>query len=234
MIDVVHIAKARFSFSGPRTLTRRNFSSSSAAGFLSGKAALVTGSTSGIGLQIAKSLSSHGASVVLNGFGDEKHIEQLCKEIAAANKTKIGYHPANLSRSSEIRDMIDYSNKFLGTVDILVNNAGIQHVSPIEHFAPEKWDDIIAVNLTAAFHTTRLVLSGMKQRKWGTLYSSGDTRSGRIVNISSVHGLVASIDKSAYVAAKHGLVGFTKVTALETAGSGVTANCISIQSLSCR
>jgi len=151
----------------------------------------------------------------LNGFGDRKHIEHISKEIAQANKTKIGYHPANLSKSAEIKDMIDYANNLLGKVDILVNNAGIQHVSPIESFPPEKWDDIIAVNLTAAFHTTRHVLAQMKQRKWG-----------RIINISSVHGLVASADKSAYVAAKHGLVGFTKVTALETAGTGVTANCI--------
>jgi len=189
--------------------------SSSTSGFLSGKSAVVTGSTSGIGLQIAKSLASQGASVVLNGFGDPKQIEQITKEISSSSKTKIGYHPANLAKSSEIKDLIDYSNKFLGKVDILVNNAGIQHVSPVEQFPPEKWDDILSINLTAVFHTTRMTIAAMKQRKWG-----------RIINIASVHGLVGSTDKSAYVAAKHGLVGFTKVVGLEAAGTGVTANCI--------
>jgi 3-hydroxybutyrate dehydrogenase len=178
---------------------------------LQGKTALVTGSTSGIGLGIARALARQGANIVLNGFGDSAGPKA---EIAALG-VKVGYHGADMSKPGEIEDMMKYAAKEFGRTDILVNNAGIQHVAPVEDFPPERWDAIIAINLTSAFHTTRLALPAMKAANWG-----------RIINVASVHGLVASAQKSAYVAAKHGIVGLTKVTALETATTGVTCNAI--------
>jgi len=178
---------------------------------LNGKTALVTGSTSGIGLGIALSLARQGAHIVLNGFGD---VEAPKAQVAALG-VKVGYHGADMSKPAEIEAMLAYVNAEFGGCDILVNNAGIQHVAPVEDFPVERWDAIIAINLSSAFHTTRLALPGMKARGWG-----------RVINLASVHGLVASAQKSAYVAAKHGLVGFTKAVALETATSPVTVNAI--------
>ena len=179
--------------------------------FLKGKTALVTGSTSGIGLGLAASLARAGANIVINGFGEH---EAAIDSIKALGVQAL-FHPADMRMPSEIEDMMNQTFKYFGTIDILVNNAGIQHVSPIEDFPIGKWDDVIAINLSSAFHTTRLALPGMRKTNWG-----------RIINIASVHGLVGSADKSAYVAAKHGIVGLTKVTALETAASGVTCNAI--------
>ena len=178
---------------------------------LTGKTALITGSTSGIGLGIAKTLATHGANIVLNGFGDVDAARREFRDL----KIQIAYHPADMSKPEQIADMVAHAERTMGRIDILVNNAGIQHVANVEDFPIDKWDAIIAINLTSAFHTTRLALPGMKARNWG-----------RILNIASVHGLVASAAKSAYVAAKHGLVGFTKAVALETATTGVTANAI--------
>ena len=178
---------------------------------LKGKTALVTGSTSGIGLGIAKALAAQGANIVLNGFGDA---EGPKAEIAALG-VKVAYHGADMSKAAEIEDMMKYAAAQFGRVDILVNNAGIQHVARIEDFPTERWDAIIAINLTSAFHTTRLALPAMRAANWG-----------RVINVASVHGLVASAEKSAYVAAKHGIVGLTKVTALENATTGVTCNAI--------
>ena len=178
---------------------------------LNGKTALVTGSTSGIGLGVAKSLAAQGANIVLNGFGDA---EAARAEVAALGG-RVSYHAADMSRPVEIEAMMAFAVQQHGGVDILVNNAGIQHVADVEHFPVERWDAIIAINLSSAFHTTRLVLPGMKERGWG-----------RIINIASAHGLVASAQKSAYVAAKHGIVGFTKSIALETAICGITVNAI--------
>ena len=174
---------------------------------LKGKTALVTGSTSGIGLGIAKSLARQGARLVLNGFGD---VEAARKEVAALGG-EVVYHGADMSKPAEIADMM----KFAGQVDVLVNNAGIQHVAPIEDFDPARWDAVIAINLTSAFHTTRLAIPAMRKANWG-----------RILNIASAHGLVASPDKSAYVTSKHGLVGLTKTVALEVATTGITCNAI--------
>ena len=174
--------------------------------FLEGKRALVTGSTSGIGLAIARSLAKEGASVVLNGFGDEVEIAKLCDELGATHSG------ADLTDVAQIEEMMAQA----GGIDILVNNAGMQHVAPIEDFPVAKWDTIIALNLTAAFHTTRLAVPGMKMKGWG-----------RIINTASAHSKVASPFKSAYNSAKHGLDGFTKTIALELAEHGVTANCIS-------
>ncbi|MES2318661.1 MAG: 3-hydroxybutyrate dehydrogenase [Pseudomonadota bacterium] len=182
---------------------------------LSGKTALVTGSTSGIGLGIARSLAQQGANIVFNGFGDAQQIEKLYTDIGREFEVQTAYHNADMSKPAEIEAMMKFAGQKFGGVDILVNNAGIQHVANIEDFPVEKWDAIIAINLTSAFHTSRLALPGMKQKNWG-----------RIINLASVHGLVGSAQKSAYVAAKHGLVGFTKVTALETAQSGITCNAI--------
>jgi 3-hydroxybutyrate dehydrogenase len=182
---------------------------------LSGKTALVTGSTSGIGLGIARSLAQQGANIVFNGFGDARQIEALYTDVGREFAVQTAYHNADMSKPSEIAAMMGFAGDKFGGVDILVNNAGIQHVASIEDFPVEKWDAILAINLTSAFHTTRLALPGMKQKNWG-----------RIINLASVHGLVGSAQKSAYVAAKHGLVGFTKVTALETAHSGITCNAI--------
>jgi len=171
----------------------------------------VTGSTSGIGLGIAKALAQQGANIMLNGFGD---VDAARAEVAALG-VKVGYHGADMSKPAEIEAMMQAAAAEFGQVDILVNNAGIQHVAALEDFPTERWDAIIAINLTSAFHTTRLALPAMKAANWG-----------RIVNVASVHGLVGSAQKSAYVAAKHGIVGLTKVTALETATSDVTCNAI--------
>ena len=182
---------------------------------LKGKTALVTGSTSGIGLGIAKCLARQGANVVLNGFGDS---EGPRAEVLAAGQqagVRVVYHGADMSRTADIEDMMAFAAREFGPVDILVNNAGIQHVANVEDFPVDRWDAIIAINLTSAFHTTRLALPAMKAANWG-----------RIINLASVHGLVASAQKAAYVAAKHGIVGLTKVTALETATTGVTCNAI--------
>jgi 3-hydroxybutyrate dehydrogenase len=177
---------------------------------LEGKVALVTGSTSGIGLAIAKALTAEGAKLMINGFGDPREIARECSELGAI------HDGADMAKPHEVETMMKRCADELGPVDILVNNAGIQHVAPIEAFPPEKWDAIIAVNLSSAFHTIRLALPAMKQRNWG-----------RIVNTASAHSLVASPNKSAYVAAKHGLAGLTKTVALETARDGITVNCIS-------
>jgi 3-hydroxybutyrate dehydrogenase len=182
---------------------------------LKGKTALVTGSTSGIGLGIAKALAQQGANIVLNGFGDTEGPRQ---EIAALG-VQVDYHGADMSRPAEIEAMMAFAAQRFGRVDILVNNAGIQHVARIESFPPERWDALIAINLSSAFHTTRLALPAM-------LAANGGKGWGRIINVASVHGLVASAEKAAYVAAKHGLVGLTKVTALENATTGVTCNAI--------
>ncbi len=178
---------------------------------LKGKTALITGSTSGIGLGIAKAMARQGVNIVLNGFGD---VIAPQAEVQALG-TKVAYHGADMSKPSEIEDMMKFAAAQFGRVDILVNNAGIQHVAPVEDFPPERWDAIIAINLSSAFHASRLALPAMKAANWG-----------RIINLASVHGLVASAQKSAYVAAKHGLVGLTKVTALENATTGITCNAI--------
>jgi 3-hydroxybutyrate dehydrogenase len=175
------------------------------------KTALVTGSTSGIGLGIAISLARQGIRVMLNGFGD---VDQA-KSTISATGAEVDYHPADMSKPDEIADLMAQTEKKWGGVDILVNNAGIQYVANVEDFPVERWDAIIAINLSSAFHTTRLAIPGMKAKNWG-----------RIINIASAHGLVASAQKSAYVAAKHGLVGFTKSVALEVATTGITANAI--------
>ena len=182
---------------------------------LSGKVALVTGSTSGIGRAIAEAFARQGANIVLNGFGEAAQIETLRSSLEAAHDVKVLYDRADMTNSDEIVAMVTNAENTYGRVDILVNNAGIQHVASVEQFPPEKWDAIIATNLTAAFHSTRAALPGMKRRGWG-----------RLINIASAHGLVASPFKSAYVAAKHGMVGFTKTVALEVAETGITANSI--------
>ncbi|NDI85812.1 3-hydroxybutyrate dehydrogenase [Undibacterium crateris] len=185
------------------------------ASTLRGKTALVTGSTSGIGLGIARSLAAEGANLILNGFGNANEIAKIQADLQTEFGVDVGYHGADISKASEIVDMMGYATARAGGVDILVNNAGIQHVAAIEDFPVEKWDAIIAINLSSCFHTTRLALPYMKEKNWG-----------RIINLASVHGLVASAQKSAYVAAKHGLIGLTKTTALETAQTGVTCNAI--------
>jgi 3-hydroxybutyrate dehydrogenase len=182
---------------------------------LAGRAAIVTGSTSGIGLGIAEALARQGASILINGFGDPDEIERLRARLAAEHGVRALFDGADMSKPEAIARMAARAADELGPVDILVNNAGIQHVSPIESFPPEKWDAVIAIDLSSAFHTTRAVLAGMKARKWG-----------RIINVASAHGLIASPFKAAYVAAKHGLVGLTKVTALEGAESNITCNAI--------
>ena len=181
---------------------------------LKGKVALVTGSTSGIGQGIAELFAREGASVMLNGFGNAAAIEKLRAGLEKQSGATVRYHGADMSKPAEIADMMKAAEQ-MGGVDVLVNNAGIQHVAPIDEFPPEKWDAVIAINLTSAFHTTRLALKGMKAKKWG-----------RVINIASAHGLVASPNKSAYVAAKHGIVGFTKTLALEVAELGITSNAI--------
>jgi 3-hydroxybutyrate dehydrogenase len=183
---------------------------------LKGKSAVVTGSTSGIGLGVARALAKEGANVQLNGFGDATAIETECAAIEREFGVKALYSAADMSKPSEIADMIAHAEKAFGAVDILVNNAGVQYVSPIENFPVEKWDQIIAINLSAAFHGMRAAVPGMKMRGWG-----------RIISTASAHSLVASPFKSAYVSAKHGIAGLTKTVALETAAFGVTVNCIS-------
>jgi 3-hydroxybutyrate dehydrogenase len=182
---------------------------------LQGKAAIVTGSTSGIGLANATRFAREGAKVMLNGFGDKDAIETQRRELAAAHGVEVLYSPADMSKPAEIRAMVADAEKAFGAVDILVNNAGIQYVAPIDDFPDEKWEQIIAINLSAAFYATKAAVPGMKKRRWG-----------RIINIASSHGLVASAQKAAYVAAKHGIVGLTKVTALDYANDGITANAI--------
>jgi 3-hydroxybutyrate dehydrogenase len=183
---------------------------------LKGKSALVTGSTSGIGLAIARALAAQGANVTINGFGDKDAIETERSKIEKDFGVKSQYSAADMTKPAEIADMIHTAEKTFGSLDVLVNNAGIQHVAPIEEFPIEKWDQIIAINLSSAFHTIRAAVPGMKSRKWG-----------RIINTASAHSLVASPFKSAYVSAKHGLAGLTKTVALEVATFGITANCIS-------
>ncbi len=178
---------------------------------LTGKTALITGSTSGIGLGMAKTLAQRGVNVMLNGFGD---VDAALAELRGAPGRAV-YHGADMSQPAQIEDMVRSCEREFGGVDILINNAGIQHVALVEDFPPERWDAIIAINLSSAFHAVRAALPGMKQRNWG-----------RVINVASVHGLVASAQKSAYVAAKHGLVGFTKAVALECATTGVTVNAI--------
>jgi 3-hydroxybutyrate dehydrogenase len=184
--------------------------------FLSGKTALVTGSTSGIGLACAKALAAEGANVVLNGFGEENEIEEVRQGLERASGGGALYSNADLTDPAAIERMIGQAADTFGSVDILVNNAGMQHVAPIDQFPPDRWDLLIALNLSAVFHTTRLVLPAMKERGWG-----------RIINTASAHSLVASPNKAPYVASKHGVAGLTKAVALETAASGVTVNCIS-------
>lgn len=184
---------------------------------LSGKVAVVTGSTSGIGLGIARALAGAGAAVLLNGRGHGNHeeIERLRREIATESAVRVEFAAGDLSKAEQVVAVIEYAAAALGRVDILVNNAGIQHTAPVHEFPAERWETILALNLSAAFYATQAVLPGMLERNWG-----------RIINVASVHGLVASPRKAAYVAAKHGLVGLTKVVALETATTGVTCNAI--------
>ena len=182
---------------------------------LHGKTALVTGSTAGLGLGIAESLAAAGCRIGLNGFGPAGEIETLQAKLKADHGAEVFYHGADLTAPQQINDLITRTTERLGPIDILVNNAGMQFVSALESFPDEKWEKIIALNLSAAFYTTKAVIPGMRARKWG-----------RIVNIASAHGLVASPLKSAYVAAKHGLIGLTKVTALETARDGITCNAL--------
>ena len=182
---------------------------------LEGRVAVVTGSTSGIGLGIATALAERGAMIVLNGFGDVAAIEAQCYALASEHNVSVRYDAADMSDGAAIADMVERTERAFGPVDLLVNNAGIQHVAPIETFPVEKWDAIIAINLTAVFHATRAVLPEMRARRWG-----------RIVNIASAHGLIGSPFKGAYVAAKHGVLGFTKVTALEAAEDGITCNAV--------
>jgi 3-hydroxybutyrate dehydrogenase len=182
---------------------------------LKGKTALVTGSTSGIGLGIAEALAAKGADVMLNGFGDADAIAALRNRIADQFGVKVGYDGADLSKPDQIKTLIEHATEELGKIDILVNNAGIQFTSPIEEFPPERWEAVIAINLSAVYYGMHYALPGMKQRGWG-----------RLINIASAHGLVASVNKSAYVAAKHGVIGLSKVAALENAETGITSNCI--------
>src|SRR5438874_10114814 len=191
----------------PEKITRREA--------LAGKVSLVTGSTSGIGLGIARALAAAGSEIVLNGFGRPEEVADVQAKIAADFKVRVAYSPADMSKPAAIREMIEKTLQSSGRLNILVNNAGIQHVAPLQDFPVEKWDAILAIDLSSAFHTTRLALPSMLANKWG-----------RIINIASAHGLVASPFKSAYVAAKHGIVGLTKVTALETAEQGITCNAI--------
>jgi 3-hydroxybutyrate dehydrogenase len=182
---------------------------------LNGKTALVTGSTSGIGLGIARAYAAQGANIVLNGFGDPAGIEEIRRQLASDHGVTVRYDGADMSSPDAIASMMGNAIEVFGGVDILVNNAGIQHVAPVDEFPVGKWDRILAINLTASFHTIRLALPRMKAKKWG-----------RIVNVASAHALVASPYKSAYVAAKHGIAGLTKTVALEVAQHGITMNAI--------
>ena len=182
---------------------------------LKGKSAIVTGSTSGIGLGIAEALAAEGVNILFNGFGDKAAIDMLVADTAKKFSVKTVYSAADMSKPADIRGMVKLAEDTFGAVDILVNNAGIQFTALVEDFPEDKWDAIIAINMSSAFHASKAALPGMKKRKWG-----------RIINIASAHGLVASANKSAYVTAKHGVVGLTKVIALEAAEDGVTANAI--------
>ena len=182
---------------------------------LKGRSALITGSTSGIGLGIARAMASQGCRIMLNGLGDQLQIEKLRSDLEQEFRVAVQYHGADMTRPDEIADLVETAAAALGGIDILVNNAGIQHTAKVEEFPPERWAAIIAINLSASFYTIHHVVPLMRRGSWG-----------RILNIASVHGLVASVNKAAYVAAKHGLVGLTKVVALETAGSGITSNAI--------
>ncbi|MCK9908498.1 3-hydroxybutyrate dehydrogenase [Microbacteriaceae bacterium K1510] len=182
---------------------------------LAGKTAVITGSTSGIGLGIAEALAKQGSNIVLNGFGDAGDIEHLRDRLSRDHNVGVSYSKADISKPDQIGEMIEGARSEFGKVDILVNNAGIQHVAPVEEFPPEKWEAIIAINLSGAFYTTRMVVPAMKAEGWG-----------RIINIASAHALVASPFKSAYVAAKHGIAGFTKTIALEVAEHGITVNAV--------
>ncbi|SMH35749.1 3-hydroxybutyrate dehydrogenase [Azospirillum agricola] len=182
---------------------------------LKGKTALVTGSTSGIGLGIARKLAGQGADLMLNGFGDAAYIAELREGLAKEFGVRVAHSGADMSKAAEIEAMVAATEAEFGRLDVLVNNAGIQHVSPVDEFPVERWDAVIAINLSAVFHSTRAALPGMKARNWG-----------RIINISSAHGVVGSANKSAYVAAKHGVIGLTKVVALETAETAITCNAI--------
>ncbi len=182
---------------------------------LRGRTAIVTGSTSGIGLGIAEALGHAGCNVVVNGLGNPETIHQLLNQLESRFSAGVLYHRADLARAEDCEALVRDTQQQFGSVDILVNNAGIQHVAPVEQFPPEKWDAILAINLSAAFHTVRTALPFMRQQGWG-----------RIINIASVHGLVGSIHKAAYVTAKHGLVGLTKVIALEVASENITCNAI--------
>lgn len=179
------------------------------------KTAIITGSTSGIGLGIARALAAQSCNIVLNGFGNPSDIETIRAQIEQSNDVRAIHHSADLTQPDQIADLIATTVETFGGIDILCNNAGIQHTDPIDQFPAQKWDDILAVNLSAAFHAIRHALPCMKKTGWG-----------RILNTASVHGLVASANKAAYVAAKHGLIGLTKVVALETAGTGITCNAI--------
>ena len=182
---------------------------------LQGKTALITGSTSGIGFGIAHKFASLGANIVLNGFGDQSEINERKVELETEGEGRVMYHGADMTKPDEIDDLVKQAENEFGHIDILVNNAGIQYVAPVEEFPPEKWDAIIAINMSSAFHTVRRALPKMKQAGWG-----------RIINIVSAHGLVASPYKSAYVTAKHGMMGFTKTIALEVAENNITVNAI--------
>jgi 3-hydroxybutyrate dehydrogenase len=182
---------------------------------LRGRGAIVTGSTSGIGLGIARALAAEGGAVMLNGFGEPAAIQKLQSELAKQYDVRVLFSGADISKLEEVQEMVRYAEKALGAVDILVNNAGIQHVDAVENFPPERWDAVIATNLSSNFHAIRAALPQMRKRGWG-----------RIINIASVHGLVASTQKAAYVAAKHGVLGLTKVVALETADAAITCNAI--------
>jgi 3-hydroxybutyrate dehydrogenase len=182
---------------------------------LQGKTAIVTGSTSGIGLGIAEAFARSGANVVLNGFGDAMQIDKMRTELAQHTNARVVYSPADMSKPKAIEHMVRQTADAFGSVDIMVNNAGVQHVAPIEEFPEEKWDAILAINLSSAFHATKFVLPHMREKGWG-----------RVINVASVHALVGSPYTAAYVAAKHGLLGLTKVTALEAAEDGITCNAI--------
>ncbi len=182
---------------------------------LKGKVALVTGSTSGIGQGIARALAMQGADILLNGFGDAAAIERTRAEMAKASGVRVAYSPADIANFEQVTAMVLQAERELGSLDILVNNAGVQFTSSVQDFPVEQWERVIAINLSGVFYATKAAIPGMKARRWG-----------RIINIASAHGLVASSDKSAYVAAKHGVVGFTKVTAIELANDGITVNAI--------